>query len=176
MADTSFGIRVQGRVEPTPGWVRGLLIVVTALESLGAVRDFPVLFAAPEQFFEQGLGGWIIAAKLVISPVVALAAFVFAGLGRTRQAVLALAGVIFLTWLNYMPSVVLHGFDFSGSLPVALQGAFQIVLVPLLVAVIAVLAWQQRQLTLAAVLASLPTVVGVIGVVAFAIGVSIYGF
>jgi hypothetical protein len=161
---------------PAPGWARGLLIAVAALESLGAVRDFPLLFAAPEQFFGQGLGGWIIAAKLVLAPVAAVAAFIFAGSGRTREAILALAGVIFLTWLNTMPSVVLHGVDFAGTLPVALQGLFQIILVPLLVLVIVALALRQQYLSLAAVLASLPTIAGIVSVVAFAIGVSIYGF
>ena len=174
MADATFGTKVQDR--PAPGWVRGLLIGVAMLESLSAIKDFPILFSVPEQFFGQGLGGWIIAAKLVLTPFVALAALIFAASGLVWQAIFALAGVIFLIWMSYMPSVVLHGLDFAGSLPVALQGLFQIILVPLFVAVIVVLAMRKERLGLATVLATLPTIVGWLGVIAFAIGVSIYGF
>jgi hypothetical protein len=44
------------------------------------------------------------------------------------------------------------------------------------VGVIGVLTLRKERLGLATILAALPTVVGVAGVVAFAIGVSIYGF
>ena len=38
----------------------------------------------------------------------------FAAIGRVRYAIIALAAIVFMTWLNYMPSVVRHGFDFGG--------------------------------------------------------------
>ncbi len=126
MADATFGTKVQGR--PAPGWVRGLLIGVAALESLSAIRDFPLLFAAPEQFFGQGLGGWIIAAKLVFSPLASVAALIFSATGRVWSAILALAALILLTWLGDMPSVALHGLDLTGSLPVVLHAIFRIIL------------------------------------------------
>jgi hypothetical protein len=174
MADATFGTKVQGR--PAPGWVRGLLIGVAMLESLSAIRDFPLLFAAPEQFFGQGLGGWIIAAKLVFSPLASVAALIFSATGRVWSAILALAALILLTWLGDMPSVALHGLDLTGSLPVVSHAIFRIILVPLLIAVIVVLAMRKERLGLATVLATLPTIVGWLGVIAFAIGVSIYGF
>jgi hypothetical protein len=174
MTEAGFGTRIHDRI--APGWVRGILIVVAALESLSALRDLPVLFEAPDQFFGQGAGGWIIASKLLLTPLVALAALAFAASGRVWAAILAMAGVIFLAWLSYMPSVLLHGLDFRGSPPVVLQGVFQIILVPLLVGVIGVLTLRKARLGLATILAALPTVVSVAGVVAFAIGVSIYGF
>lgn len=173
MAEIEFGKRAAAAA---PGWVRGLLIVAALLESLSAIRDVPVLFGDLSQIPGPGLGGWIITLKIALSPLLALAALIFAGSGRAWNAILALAGVIFLTWLNYMPSVVLHGLDFAGTLPVALQGIFQIILVPVFVGVILVLALRKERLGLAAILATLPTFVGVLGVVAFAIGVSIYGF
>jgi hypothetical protein len=39
---------------------------------------------------------------------------VFATVGRLRYAIMALGVLVLLTWLNFMPSVVRHGFDFRG--------------------------------------------------------------
>ena len=51
-----------------------------------------------------------------------------------------------------------------------------VILPPILVLAIAALALTGKRLTLATVLALLPTLIGILSVVAFGIGVAIYGF
>ena len=86
----------------------------------------------------------------------------------------ALGAVVAMTWLNYMPSVVLHGLEFNGI------GAFetpaQIIAFPLMAACAIALAARDRRLGLATALVSIPTFFNVFGVIAFAIGVSLHGF
>jgi hypothetical protein len=106
--------------------------------------------------------------------VLALAVLVFAAIGRVRYAIIALAAIVFMTWLNNMPSVVLHGLEFRG------VGAFEtpvrIIAFPLMAACAVALAARNQRLRLATALTSLPTFYNLIGLIVFAIGVSIYGF
>ncbi len=46
--------------------------------------------------------------------MLALAALALATVGRLRYAIMALGALVLMTWLNFMPSVVRHGLDFSG--------------------------------------------------------------
>lgn len=158
-----------------PAWLRVMVLVVAALELLGGLRDFPILLGDTSQIPGPGVGGFIIKAKIALQPVVAALAVIFAIAGRLRYALIALGVVILLTWANYMPSVFLHGLDAGDGLG-GVWTLFQIVLAPLIAATIIALAIRDQHLTLAAALAVLPTLVGVLGVLAFAIGVGIYGF
>ena len=154
-----------------------LLIAAAALEFLGGVRDFPILFGNLSEVPGPGLGGGIITAKIALQPILGLAALVCAWTGRLREALLAMAAIILMTWLNYLPSVALHGLDFRGKDAfISLHMILQVVLAPLLAAAVAALAIRNRITPTAIALAILPTVVGVLGVVAFAIGVAMYGF
>ena len=74
-----------------------------------------------------------------------------------------------------MPSVVLHGLQFNSGFA-ALQTTAQIVAFPLLAACAIALAARNRRLGLATALVGIPTLVNVFGVIAIAIGVSLYGF
>jgi hypothetical protein len=74
-----------------------------------------------------------------------------------------------------MPPVVLHGLEFGSGLA-ALQTTAQIIAFPLMAACAIALAARDRRLGLATALVGIPTLFNVFGVIAFAIGVSLYGF
>jgi hypothetical protein len=156
---------------------RMLLVAAAALEFLGGVRDLPILFGDLSEVPGPGLGGGIIIAKIALQPILGLAALLCAWKGRLRESLLAMAAIILVTWLNFLPSVTLHGLDFRGKDAfISLHMILQIVLAPFLAAAVAALAIRNRVTPTAIALAILPTVVGVLGVVAFAISVAIYGF
>jgi hypothetical protein len=91
-----------------------------------------------------------------------------------RYAIIALGAVVAMTWLNTMPSVVLHGLEFKG------VGAFEtpvrIIAFPLMAACAIALAARNRRPGLATALVTVPTFYSLIGLIIFAIGVGIYGF
>jgi hypothetical protein len=170
MSDTSGADASVGH-----GW-RLLLVGAAALEFLGGLRDVPILFGNLSEIPGPGLGGWIITAKIALQPILGFAALFLAAAGRMREALLAMAAIILMTWLNWLPSVVRHGLDFKGTLFVNLQMIFLIMLAPLVAATVAALAVRRQRTSLAIALAVLPTLVSVLGVVAFGIGVAMYGF
>jgi len=73
-----------------------------------------------------------------------------------------------------MPSVMRHGLDF-GSLS-AIQTSVQIIAFPLMGACAIVLAARKERLGLATILVSIPTLYSVAAVIAFGIGIFLYGF
>jgi hypothetical protein len=163
-------------VSVSRGW-RLLLIAAAALEFLGGVRDFPMLFGNLSEVPGPGLGGAIIIAKIALQPILGLAALVFAWTGRLREALLAMAAIILVTWLTFRPSIALHGLDFKGKDAfISSHMILQVVLAPFLAAIVAAMAIRNRITPTAIALAVLPTVVGVLGVLVFAISVAIYGF
>jgi hypothetical protein len=155
--------------------LRVLLIIVAIIEAFGGLSDFPTLFGDMSEIPGPGLGGFLIKAHIATHLPLALAALVFAVIGRVRHAIVALGTVVAMTWLNYMPSVVLHGLEFSSGFA-ALQTAAQIVAFPLMAACATALAARDRRLGVATALVGIPTLVNMFGVIAFAIGVSLYGF
>ena len=118
-----------------------------------------------------GVGGTLIKAHIAGHPVLALTALMCAAVGNVRYAIIALGALMVMTWLNYMPSVVMHGLDFGGI--ATFQTLAQIIAFPLMAACAIALAARDQRLGLAATLVSLPTLLGVI---AFAIGVAVNGF
>lgn len=158
-----------------PRWLRMLLIISAIIELASGLRDLPILLGDTSQIPGPGLGGTIIKTKIALHPLVAAVALFCAVTGRLGGAVIAMAVLALLTWANYLPSIALHGTD-AGDGTKGILTAFQIILVPLFAATVIALAVQRKHLTLATCLAILPTWVGVLGVLAFAIGVSIWGF
>jgi hypothetical protein len=106
----------------------------------------------------------------------AIAALVFALTGRHRHAIIALVVLILLTWLNMLPSVALNWETFPGSGAPGALALIEIVGFPLLAAAATVLALRNQRLGLATVLVSLPTIINILSVAAFAIGMMMYGF
>ena len=154
--------------------LRIVLIIAAVLEGFDALTSVSILFGDMSEIPGPGFGGFLIKAHIATHPVLALAVLVFAAVGRVRYAIIALAAIVFMTWLNYMPSVVLHGLEFRG------VGAFEtpvrIIAFPLMAACAIALAARNQRLRLATALASIPTFYSLIGLIIFAVGVSIYGF
>ena len=154
--------------------LRTVLIIAALLEGFDAFSSVSILFGDMSEIPGPGFGGFLVKAHIASHPPLALAAMLFAITGRVRHAIIALAAIVFMTWLNDMPSVVRHGLDFHGI------GAFEtpvrIIAFPLMAACAIALAARNQRLGLATALASIPAFHGLFGVIAFAIGVSIYGF
>lgn len=172
----SAAISVDSAAVPAPAprllGLRILLVIVAIIEliysSVGAsmLRDDTSSFPGP------GIGGALIKLDMATHPVLALAALIFATIGYVRHAVMALGAVVLMTWLSYMPAVVLHGLGGTG----AVQTPAQIIAFPLMGACAIALAARNQWPWLATALVSIPTFMGTFSFVLFVIGVAIYGF
>ena len=151
-----------------------LLILVAAIEAFDGLSHAPMLFGDMSRIPGPGLGGAIIKVYVASHPLLALAALALATVGRLRYAVMVLGVLVLMNWLNYMPSVVLHGLDFDGAS--AFQTPLQIIAFPLMGASAIALAARSRRLGLATMLVSIPTLFNVAAVIAFGVGVFLYGF
>jgi hypothetical protein len=147
-----------------------LLIIVAVIEAFEGLSHAPMLFGDTSEIPGPGLGGAIIKAYVVSHPLLALAALALATVGRLRYAIMALGALVLMNWLNYMPSVVRHGLDLGG------LSAIQIIAFPLMGACAIALAARKERLGLAVLLVSIPTLFDVLAVIAFGIGVFLYGF
>jgi hypothetical protein len=156
--------------------IRVALIVIAAIESLGALRDIPAIFydfnpTTPLGKFAQGLG----TVDLVLAVPFVLAALYFALKSRLRLAIAALAIRMLVTWLCDLPSIAIHGIEWSltfGGIQVA---AYQIG-APLIALAALYLVRRNERLGLATLLVALPLIVFWLGVIAFGISVMIHGF
>ena len=151
-----------------------LLIIVAAIEAFEGLSHAPMLFGDMSEIPGPGIGGAIIKAYIASHPVLALAALALATIGRLRYAIMALGALVVMNWLNYMPSVVRHGLDFGGLS--GFQTPVQIIAFPLMGACAIALAARKERLRLATLLVSIPTLFDVLAVIAFGIGVFLYGF
>jgi hypothetical protein len=159
-----------------PNWLRVILLIVAIGKVVTSVTALAILFDDDPGIPGQSLGGLAISATIAVSPILAIIAFVCALRGRIPWAIIAIAGLALLDWLSYVPSVANYWSEFPDPGFVGAVEILQIVVLPLLVATAIVLAWCRERLVLAAALAILPTLVFILGVVAFGIGVALYGF
>jgi hypothetical protein len=155
--------------------LRTVLFIAALFEAYQALPDVPMLFGDMSEIPGPGFGGFLIKAYMATHAPLALAALVFAAIGNVRYAIIALGAVVIMTWLNWMPSVVRHGLKF-GSLYSSVEETAQIIGFPLMAACGIAYAARNRRLGIATALVSLPTFWFWLGVIAFAIGVSIHGF
>jgi hypothetical protein len=151
-----------------------LLIIIAAIEAFEGLSHAPMLFGDMSEIPGSGLSGAIIKMYIAAHPILALAALTLATAGRLRYATMALGALVLMNWLNYMPSVVRHGLDFGGLS--AFQTPVQIIAFPLMGACAIALAARKERLGLATLLASIPTLLDVLAVIAFGISVFLYGF
>jgi len=151
-----------------------LLILVATIEAFDGLSHVPALFGDMSEIPGPGVGGAIIKAYIAVHPLLALAALALATTGRLRYAIMALGALVLMNWLNFMPSVVRHGLDFNGI--AAFETPMQIIAFPLMGACAIALAARGQRLGLAALLISIPTLYGVLAVVAFGISVFLHGF
>ena len=151
-----------------------LLILIAAIEAFDGLSHVPTLFGDMSEIPGPGVGGAIIKAYVAVHPLLALAALALATIGRLRCAIMALGALVLMNWLNDMPSVVRHGLDFKGLS--AFETPMQIIAFPLMGACAIALAARNQRLGLAAMLVSIPTLYSVAAVIAFGIGIFLYGF
>lgn len=151
-----------------------LLILIAAIEAFDGLAHLPALFGDISGIPGPGVGDAIIKADIALHPLLALTALALATVGRLRYAIMALGALALMNWLNYMPSVVRHGLDFGGL--AAFQTPLQIIAFPLMGVCAIALAARGERLGLATMLVGIPTLLDVVAVIAFAIGVFRYGF
>ncbi len=97
-------------------------------------------------------------------------------LGRLRQAILALAALVLMSWLlDDVSSIPIHGLEFTPDLGGVMMFGRRVV-TPALAVAATVWAWQDRRLALAALFVSLPTIANWVGVVIFTVSILMYGF
>jgi hypothetical protein len=158
-------------------WARLLLLIAAMIEFLGGLNGLPVLLGDLNEVPGPGLGGHTILAGIVLQPLLALAALFFTVRGKIPYALVAMAFIILLSWLSYVPSIRLHGLDLSqGDAFTSTMLGWELIAAPIVALVVAGLALWEKHLTLATVLAVLPTLAHVLSVLAFGISVAIYGF
>ena len=157
--------------------LRLLLGFAALLETYYGLSVVTDLFIAG--YKTSGLGDAIARAYLAVHPVLALAALLFAFIGRVRDATIVLGTLVLATWLNELPSVAQHGLAL-GSSYTAMQTIPQIIAYPLMAACGIAYAARHQQPLIAAALVSMPTLFNalfhVLSIVVFAIGVMMYGF
>lgn len=164
-------------------WPQLLLFLAALLELFEGLGALPILAGDLNEIPGPGLGGNIIIASIILKPAAAAAALFFLVRSKLSWALVSMAFVILAGWINYLPSIQLHGIDFidASGAPVGdwfttAMLAWQIFLAPALALAVASLALAEKRLPLASVLAVLPTAFRLLSVVVFGIGVAIYGF
>ena len=161
----------------TAKWARLLLLIAAMIEFLGGLGSLPILLGDLSEVPGPGLDGQIILAGIVLQPLLALAALFFTIRGKIPYALVAMAFIVLLSWLSYVPSVRLHGLDLSqGDAFTTTMLGWELIVAPVVALAVAGLALWEKHLTLATVLAVLPTLAHVLSVLAFGISVAIYGF
>jgi len=158
-----------------PSWPRLLLLVTAAIETMSGLSNSTILFADIPDIPGPGLGGLLIKISLALHPLFAAAALIFISTGWVYHAVVALALVLVIEWMNILPSVRLD--DLALSDPGSLFTVIYVLALPVL-AIAATLMISRHPDTAGApaVLLAIPTLASIAGVAAFAIGVMIYGF
>ncbi|HVX98309.1 MAG TPA: hypothetical protein VHA55_00795 [Pseudorhodoplanes sp.] len=161
---------------PSSGATRIGLIVIAAIESFGALSNFGAVFNA----FEDGspllsLARIMTDVNLTLAVPLTLVALYFAAAGRLAHAIAALAARMLVTWIADLPSVAIHGLEWSLSYGGITVNGYRF-LAPLVALTALWLARRNERLGVATLLVALPSVFTWLGVLIFAIGVMIYGF
>ena len=153
------------------------LMVLSGLILLGALSDFPAIF------FDYGHTDRLVifaqrltSLKLALAPVIAGAALYFAITRKLPHAIVALATLMLVNWLTELPSIAIHGMEMKNGGITSLVIAAQRFLYPLLAIAAMAAALRNERLVTATVLTAIPMIVQWLGVVAFAVGIAIYGF
>jgi hypothetical protein len=145
---------------------------VALVELLNAVSDLAVFANLPEE--DKSPAHWLIFADVALQPILAFIAAYSALTGKLRIAIMALAAMAIVELLlRNIPLMGPTGLDAS---PYGLVLFVQIYVLPALCVVALWLAWANRRLALAGLLAMLPTLAGILAVIAFGVGVAMFGF
>jgi hypothetical protein len=165
------------RTAPSHRWLRIGLTAVAALEFLDALSGVQNIFT--DYHHDTALlrfAQTLTSVRLALAPVIAGTALLYAAWGNIRRAILALAALVLTVWLlDDLPSIAIHGFELSADFG-GMLAFFQHFVFPASAIAGAALVLKNRQLPLAGLLVSIPTIVNWAGVVAFTVAVMIYGF
>lgn len=146
--------------------------VIALIELVFSSPALPLLLE-PGALTAQGVTGWMILANILVTPVLALLALLFAILGRLRNAVIAIGILVLTGWVNTAVAATSFGLNFDEA--TALDNAttiFQTFIAPILATIAIVLAGLRHHIALSVILVSLPTVVNMLVIAALAIGVA----
>lgn len=162
---------------PSHRWLRIGLAVIAALEFLDSLSGIPNIltdYHHPTALlrFTQNL----VSIKLALAPIISAAALFYAARGNLQRAILALAALALVAWaLDDVWSIPIHGLELSPDIAGFIIFLHHFVFPAAALAGVA-LALKDRQLALAGLLVSVPTLVNWAGVVTFAVAIMIYGF
>jgi hypothetical protein len=156
--------------------LRLILIIVAIAKLTSALGGLAVLLDGDPTVPGTSWSGLVISAVIALSPLLALAALVFAIRGPIARAIIAIAGLALLDWLSYVPSVIMHWSEFPDPGFAGAVEIVQMVVLPLAASAGVLVAWRGERLGLAALLALIPTIVFIVGVLTFGISIAIYGF
>jgi hypothetical protein len=145
------------------------LVAAAAVQFLSSLPDVLIVFGDTSQ-----LAGGLVTAKIALAPAIAFAALYFAVRGPFAYALLALATLILLTWASFLPAFRLQPPNLENGAFELAFAAYQRLLTPLMAAVVVVVSGKRP--VLATLLAVLPTLMGVLAVIAFAVDVAVHGF
>jgi len=161
-----------------PGATLRLFVIVLAVAH--AISAFFGLSAFNDlsQYVGKGLAQWLLLTGFAIFPLLAVAALFFAFKGNIGRAIMSVALIVIVEFVtDQLPSLVVQGMDLRGGTAlINLYFYVKIFVFPLLAVVAFVLGRRNERLALAAAFASLSMISAVFDVIAFAVGVFIYGF
>ncbi len=174
---TDTAVKTQVPADPrTLRPARLVLLIVAIIEVVGSLTSLVILFDGDPSVPGTSPGGFVITATILLAPPVAIAALALAISGPLGATIISIALLGLLDWVSFVPSVANFWGEFPGSGFGGAHTIVQTIVLPLLGIAAIVLAWRGERLRLAATFAILPTLLNFLGVVAFAIGVAIYGF
>ena len=175
MSDTAAAPQADLPAQPAI-WLRTLLIVIAVVEGLEGLFKIPLVIERDPVIFGKGWGSYAVGAELALTLPFAVAALFFLLKGDFRRGIGFVAGIALLRWISLLPSVVNHPASFPGPGFSGVVQILQIMVFPLLMLMVIALACKNERLTLAGTFASLPAVTNWLSILAFGIGVAIYGF
>jgi hypothetical protein len=157
--------------------LRWFLIFVAVLEGFAAVPDLPLIIDRPNLLF----GPWAVTpttllgvffAKLYVAvhPLLAIAALALCVAGNVRGALVALAAICVVTWLNFLPMLFQDGVRLQGWWSLQWAAA-QLVVFPLLAGITIALAVLTSRYRLAAALIAIPTMYNMLDTIMFVVNV-----
>ena len=155
--------------------LRLLLIIAALFAAYDAYLGVWILFGDTTGIAGPGLGGFLMKAHMASQLLLTLATLLFAVIGRVRYAIMALAAVVIMAWLNYISRVVGHELDF-GSGYGGMETPAQIIAFPLMAACAVALAARNLQLGITTAFVTVPTLFNSAGIGLFSIVVALYGF
>ena len=158
------------------GKLRVVVVILSLIAVASALSGLSV-FTYLSEFAGNGWSQWALMLGHAIVPCLAVPALVFAIRGDVRRAIMALAAIIMVDFItDSFPSIITHGLEFASRGITSLHLFATMIVFPLLAVVAFVLARRNDRLALATAFVALPPLTSILGVMAFAIGVSIYGF